>query len=117
MNALHGQGRWVLSVLAGLVAPGSLLHVARAESDQALAVLLKQLNAKPLGLYNGVRLFRLNQPGGGTLTLSVSCAREQWRVQNSDSAKGQPSFYNTPFLSAKGINRTWVCTAPGRVLE
>lgn len=91
--------------------------IAKAEPQQALAILLRELHAKPLGLYDGVRLFRINQPGGGTLTLTVSCEREQWRVQNSDSAKGQPSFYDTPFLSAKGINRTWVCTAPGRVLE
>ena len=91
--------------------------LARAETPQALAILLKQLQAKPMGLYDGVRLFRIAQPGGGSLTLTVSCAREQWRVQNSDSAKGWPSFYDTPFLSAKGIARTSVCTAPARVLE
>jgi hypothetical protein len=92
--------------MAAAVAP------AKAEPEQALALLLKQLNAKPLGLYDGVRLFHLMQPGGGTLTLTVSCEREQWRVQSSGS-----SFYDAPFLSAKGIARTWVCTSPARVME
>jgi len=59
---------------------------AQAEPPQALAILLKQLQAKPMGLYDGVRFFRIAQPGGGSLTLTVSCEREQWRVQNSDSA-------------------------------
>ncbi|MFQ6540063.1 MULTISPECIES: hypothetical protein [Aphanothece] len=117
MAAVSGRRGRLISVLACLAAAGWLLPAAQAEPQQALAILLKQLQAKPMGLYDGVRLFRLNQPGGGTLTLTVSCEREQWRVQNSDSAKGQPSFYDTPFLSAKGIGRTWVCTGPARVLE
>ena len=90
---------------------------ARAEPPQALAILLKQLQAKPMGLYDGVRFFRVAQPGGGSLTLTVSCEREQWRVQNSDSAQGRPSFYDAPFLSAKGVAQTWLCKAPARVLE
>ena len=88
-----------------------------AEPQQALAILLKQLDAKPLGLYDGVRLLRINKPGGGSLTVSVSCEREQWRVQNSDNRQGRPSFYDAPFLAAKGISSTWVCTGPARVLE
>lgn len=88
-----------------------------AEPQQALAILLRQLDAKPLGLYDGVRLLRINKPGGGSLTVSVSCEREQWRVQNSDNPQGRPSFYDAPFLSAKGISRTWVCTGPARVLQ
>lgn len=96
----------------------ALLLPLRAQAEpQALAILLKQLQAKPMGLYDGVRFFRIAQPGGGSLTLTVSCEREQWRVQNSDSAKGQASFYDTPFLPAKGIARTWVCTAPARAME
>ena len=88
-----------------------------AEPQQALAILLKQLGAKPLGLYDGVRLLRINKQGGGSLTVTVSCEREQWRIQNSDNPQGRPSFYDAPFLSAKGISRTWVCTGPARVLE
>ena len=88
-----------------------------AVDDQSLFILLKQLQAKPLGLYDGMRLFRVQQPSGGSLTLAVSCEREQWRVQNSDSAQGRPTFYNTPFLLAKGINHTWVCTTAMRVLQ
>jgi len=88
-----------------------------AEPQQALAILLKQLGAKPLGLYDGVRLLRINKQGGGSLTVTVSCEREQWRIQNSDNPQGRPSFYDAPFLSAKGISRTWVCTEPARVLE
>lgn len=110
-----GQRWWAAA--AGLAIALAMPPTASAETQQALAILLKQLHAKPLGLYDGVRLFRLNQPGGGTLTLTVSCEREQWRVQNSDNAQGRPSFYDTPFLSAKGIARTWVCTGPARVLE
>lgn len=102
---------------AGLAMALAMPPIASAEPQQALAILLQQLHAKSLGLYDGVRLFRLNQPGGGTLTLTVSCEREQWRVQNSDNAQGRPSFYDTPFLSAKGIARTWVCTSPARVME
>lgn len=90
---------------------------AEAEPPQALAILLKQLQAKPIGLYDGVRIFHVAQPGGGSLTLTVSCEREQWRVQKSDNAKGQPIFYNAPFLSAKGVAQTWLCKAPARVLE
>lgn len=90
---------------------------AVAEPQQSLALLLQQLQAKPLGLYDGMRLFRVKQPMGGTLTLAVSCEREQWRVQNSDSPQGRPSFYNTPFLSAQGIKNTWVCRTPARILE
>ena len=88
-----------------------------AEPQQALSILLKQLGAKPLGLYDGVRLLRINKQGGGSLTVTVSCEREQWRIQNSDNPQGRPSFYDAPFLAAKGISRTWVCTGPARVLE
>ena len=88
-----------------------------AEPQQALAILLRQLDAKPLGLYDGVRLLRINRQGGGSVTVTVSCEREKWRVQNSDNPQGRPSFYDAPFLSAKGISRTWVCTGPSRVLE
>lgn len=96
----------VLALLAAAMSP------AQAEQQQALALLLKHLIAKPIGLYDGVRFFHLTQPGGGTLTLTVSCEREQWRVQSSGSF-----FYDAPFLSAKGIARTWVCTTPARVME
>lgn len=117
MTARRWQ-RWQLPALllsaAIAAAPGA---ASAAASDQPLAILLKQLEAKSLGLYDGMRLFRVQQPSGGSLTISVSCEREQWRVQNSDSAQGRPSFYNTPFLSAKGISRTWVCTSAMRVLE
>lgn len=107
--------RWLGLALAASLALGSA-PVAQAEPQQALAILLRQLQAEPLGLYDGVRLFRLAQPGGGQLTLTVSCEREQWRVQNSDGAS-RSSFYEAPFLSAKGIARTWVCTEPPRILE
>ena len=90
---------------------------AMTEPQQALAILLRQLDAKPLGLYDGVRLLRINQQGGGSLTVTVSCEREQWRVQNSDNPQGRPGFYDAPFLAAKGISRTWVCTGPARVLQ
>jgi len=49
--------------------------------------------------------------------LAILLKQLQWRVQNSDSAKGQPSFYDAPFLPAKGIARSWVCTAPARGME
>ena len=88
-----------------------------AEPQQALAILLRQLHAKPLGLYDGVRLLRIDQPGGGSLTLSVSCGREQWRVQTFNRPGGPAVFTDVAFLSAKGIAQTWVCTAPTRVLE
>jgi hypothetical protein len=90
---------------------------ASADPQQALAILLKQLDAKPLGLYDGVRLLRINTQGSGSLTMTVSCEREQWRVQSSDNSQGRPSFYDAPFLAAPGISRTWVCTGPARVLE
>ena len=90
---------------------------AMAEPQQALAILLKQLDAKPLGLYDGVRLLRINKQSGGSVTATVSCDREQWRVQNSDNPQGRPRFYDAPVLAAKGISRTWVCTGPARVLE
>lgn len=100
----------------GIAAPGWLYPAARAEPEQALAILLQQLGAKPLGLYDGMRLFHLPQAGGGTLTLTVSCEREQWRLSSSDSPNGS-RVYAMPFLAAPGIGRTWVCTAPARVLE
>ena len=90
---------------------------ASAEPQQALAILLQQLDAKPLGLYDGVRLLRVNKQGSGSLTVSVSCEREQWRVQSSNNSQGRPSFYDAPFLAAPGISSTWVCTGPTRVLE
>lgn len=90
---------------------------AAAEPQHSLAILLKQLHAKPLGLYDGMRFFQLPQPGGGTLTLTVSCEREVWRVKNADTPNVRPSFLDTPFLSAKGIARTWVCISPARVME
>ena len=104
--------RLVLAVAGGLALLAAAMPPAQAEPQQALALLLQHLNAKPLGLYDGMRVFHLTQSGGGTLTLTVSCEREQWRVQSSGS-----SFYDAPFLSAKGIARTWVCTTPARVLE
>jgi hypothetical protein len=46
------------------------LHAnANAQPQQALAILLRELDAKPLGLYDGVRLFRVSTRGGQTLTL------------------------------------------------
>ena len=117
---MAATGNWRHLVIAAAACLGTAVvwqPLARAEAPQALAILLKQLQAKPMGLYDGVHFFRVAQPGGGSLTLTVSCEREQWRVQKSDNAKGQPTFYDTPFLSAKGVGRTWVCTAPARVLE
>jgi hypothetical protein len=104
-------------VLAPLLTGGLCNAAAAGQSDQSLAILLKQLQAKPVGLYDGMRLFHLKRPDGGRLTLTLSCEREQWRVQSSDAAKGRASFYDAPFLSAKGIARTWVCTTPARALE
>ena len=41
-----------------------------------------------------------------------------WRVPSSQTRAGRPTFYgNSSFLSATGIERSWVCTAPARVLE
>ena len=85
---------------------------------QALAVLLKQLKAQPLGLYDGMRLLRIPQSDGGSLTISVSCERQLWRVQSRQTPAGRPTFYgDSPFLSATGIDGSWVCTGPARVLE
>lgn len=110
--------RWrcptVLLIMAVSLAASA---ASAAVDDQSLSILLKQLQAEPLGLYDGMRLFRVEQASGGSLTLAVSCEREQWRVQTSDSAQGRPAFYDTPFLSAKGINHTWICTTAMRVLE
>ena len=117
MTSSSQARRLLVAAAACLTAAVFVPLQARAEPPQALAILLKQLQAKPMGLYDGVRFFRIAQPGGGSLTLTVSCEREQWRVQNSDSAKGQPSFYDAPFLPAKGIARSWVCTAPARGME
>ena len=117
MTSLSRARRLLVAAAACLTAMVLTPLQAEAEPPQALAILLKQLQAKPMGLYDGVRFFRVAQPGGVSLTLTVSCEREQWRVQKSDNAKGQPTFYDTPFLSAKGVGRTWVCTAPARVLE
>ncbi len=103
--------RWQIG-LAGLAMAIGLHANANAQPQQALAILLRELDAKPLGLYDGVRLFRVSTRGGQTLTLTVSCEREQWRVQSRESA-----FFDAPFLSAKGIARTWVCTGPAKVLE
>lgn len=117
MTVRRWQG-WQLPAVLLAVAIAAVAGAASAAAvDQSLAILLKQLQAKPLGLYDGMRLFRLQQPSGGSLTISVSCEREQWRVQNRDSAQGRPSFYDTPFLSAQGISRSWVCTSAMRVLE
>ena len=117
MTSSSQARRLLVAAAACLTAAVFVPLQARAEPPQALAILLKQLQAKPMGLYDGVRFFRVAQPGGGSLTLTVSCEREQWRVQNSDSAQGRPSFYDAPFLSAKGVARTWLCMAPARVLE
>ena len=88
------------------------------QPDQALAVLLQQLKAKPLGSYDGMRLLRIQEPGGGSLTISVSCERQLWRVLSSQPLQGRATFYgDSPFLSAAGIQRTWVCSAPARALE
>ena len=106
-----------LSVVVSLAMATILATPVHAEPQQALAILLRQLHAKPLGLYDGVRLLRIDQPGGGSLTLSVSCEREQWRVQNYDKPAGPAVFTDVAFLSAKGIAQTWVCTAPTKVLE
>ena len=55
-----------LSLSLALLAAASLAAgAAQAESrrpPQPLAVLLKQLNAKPLGLSDGMRLLRVPQP-------------------------------------------------------
>ena len=105
------------SVLACFATAACLVSPSHAEPQQSLAILLRQLQAKPLGLYDGVRLFQITQPGGGSLTLTVSCEREQWRVQNFDKPVGQPVFTEASFLPAKGIAQTWVCTTPAKVLE
>lgn len=105
-------------VVLSLAALGILGRPANAEPQHSLAILLKQLQAKPLGLYDGVRLFRFDQPGRGALTLTVSCEREQWRVQNFDTMPtGRVVFPDGAFLPAKGIAQTWVCTTPAKVLE
>ena len=80
--------------------------------------MLKQLKAQPLGLYDGMRLLRIPQSDGGSLTISVSCERQLWRVQSSQPPAGRPTFYgDSAFLSATGIDRSWVCMGPARVLE
>lgn len=109
--------RRILAVLAGLAAAACLVSPAEAEPQQALAILLRQLQAKPLGVYDGMRLFRIAQPAGGSLTLSVNCDREQWRVQNYDNPPGQSVFTQASLLPAKGIAHTWVCTTPIKGLE
>ncbi|QNG29810.1 hypothetical protein [Synechococcus sp. LTW-R] len=80
---------------------------------QPLAVLLKQLNAKSSASLTGcaccVSPSRWRHPDD---------QRQLWRIQNSQTRAGRPTFYgNSPFLSATGIERSWVCTAPARVLE
>jgi hypothetical protein len=112
MTKLNGKTHRWLAGVASLALGLGVQPLANAEPQHALAILLRQLHAKPLGLYDGVRLLQVNQPGGGTLTLSVSCEREQWRVQSSGN-----TFYDAPFLSAKGIARTWVCTGAVKALE
>ena len=112
MGAVGRRRNRLTAGLLSLTMVSCLPAIAKAEPQQALAILLRELHAKPLGLYDGVRLFRINLHGGSTLTLTVSCEREQWRVQSGDQA-----FFDSPFLSAEGIARTWVCTEPARVLE
>ena len=112
--------RLLLVAVAAALAMG--IRGAAAEPhvqpDQALAVLLQQLKAKPLGSYDGMRLLRIQEPGGGSLTISVSCERQLWRVLSSQPLQGRATFYgDSPFLSAAGIQRTWVCAAPARALE
>ncbi len=109
--------RLVIAVAGALTLAAAPQAPVQAEAQQALAVLLRQLQAKPLGLYDGMRFFRLSQPGGGSLTLTVSCEREQWRVQSSDNPRGGSSFYDTPFLSAKGIAHSWVCSTPAKTMQ
>jgi hypothetical protein len=111
--AVGGQrGQWLRTGLTCVVLAMGVQIGAKAEPPQALAILLRELQAKPLGIYDGVRLFRINRRGGNTLTLTVSCEREEWRVQSRENA-----FFDAPFLSAAGIARTWVCMEPVRVLE
>ena len=116
-NSLTERRSGSLSVLMSLATAACLLSPAHAEPQQSLAILLRQLHAKPLGLYDGVRLFRITQPDGGSLTLTVSCEREQWRVQTFDQPTGQAVFTETSFLPAKGIGQTWICKTPAKVLE
>mgnify|MGYP006279470353 CR=1 FL=1 len=117
MVALKNQRLAAFALLITLVRSGWMIPEALAEPPQSLAILLNLLKAQSLGLYDGMRLFRVKQPDGGTITLTVSCEREQWRLQSSDPMNGQSSFYGSPFLSAKGIGQTWVCADPVRILE
>lgn len=116
LTSMGSTERVILALLAS-VALG-LSQPARAEPQQSLGILLRQLKAQPIGLYDGMRLFRLPLLNGRSLTLSLSCEREVWRVQAMDEPNGASTFYDAAdFLSAKGARKTWLCTAPARHLE
>jgi len=97
---------------------------AAANSDRGstLAVLLDGLDARLTSLYDGVRFVRINAPGGRTLTVTISCERQQWRVLRIDPAlkgasDGRPGFRNESFQPAPGIRASHWCTAPVRIAD
>lgn len=95
---------------------------ASAAGNSTLAVLLDGLGADLVSLYDGVRFLRIQAPGGRTITLTISCERQQWRVLRlepglKEGNRSRPDFREEPFQPAPGIQTSHWCTDPVRVAD
>ncbi|MCP9809405.1 hypothetical protein KBY58_08160 [Cyanobium sp. HWJ4-Hawea] len=108
-----------LALAAAIVSP---LGIASAKAEPApvapntLAALLTALNAKPGGLYDGLRYFQV-MATNGPITITVNCDKQTWRVLVIEDGSGRPGYLNDPFLPAGNIRSSRICTEPVRALK
>lgn len=94
------------------------LHAApAAQAGSNLAVLLQSGEARLIGLYDGVRFVQLKTHNGATVTVTIQCETQRWRVARIEPKQGRTDFRDDPFESAPGIGQSSWCTQPVRTME
>lgn len=105
----------LLATAATLSAATVLGLTAQAGSN--LAVLLQSGEARLIGLYDGVRFVQLKTHNGATVTVTIQCETQRWRVARIEPKQGRTDFRDDPFESAPGIGQSSWCTQPVRTME
>ena len=109
------RGLLLLAVAGGLLSSAPAALAAPGASN--LAVLLQAMGGRVLGLYDGVRLVRIDRPGGTRIIAAIQCEQQLWRVARIEHGNDRPDFRSDPFEPAPGIGRSSWCTSAVRPLE
>ena len=116
MTSLFSRLPLVLTAIAGCLVSHPAAALA-APAGSNLGVLLQAAGGQPLGLYDGVRFVRINATDGTSITVTINCEQELWRVARIEPRTGRADFRDDRFQSAAGIGRSRWCTSPVRTME